>query len=278
MKKLLFLTMLLSALQVAQAQDTIVKWTFPHNSLGDTVQNSLNSLNSSRTIRAEGTSAISMKNGATNFAAQTTGWDNGMNSKNWNIRFQTTGYDHVQLSSKQSAGGTNGGPKDFKIQFKIGSTGTWADIAGGNVTLANDWITGVISNLDLPAACQNQSDIVFIRWMMTSNLDISLPAITPNGVSKIDDIVVTGMLITGLEAKNASKSLSTFPNPSTTTFTITTAKETSLLEIYNTNGQLVYKTIPENKTLTVEKTLPAGMYFIKATQDGKVNFIKHIVK
>ena len=278
MKKLLLLSMLLLVLQLAQAQDTIVKWTFPHNSLGDTVQNSLNSLNLTRTIRVEGTSTITMKNGATNYAAQATGWDNGMDSKNWNIRFQTTGYDHVQLSSKQSAGGTNGGPKDFKLQFKIGNTGTWADVPGGNVTLANDWTTGVISNLDLPAECQNQSNSVYIRWIMASNNDISLPAITPNGVSKIDDIIITGMLITGMRDRNETTGLSTFPNPSKSSFSIALLRETSLIEIYNSNGQLVYKAIPENEILPVTKSLPAGLYFIKATHDGKVNFIKHIVR
>jgi len=278
MKKLLLLSMLLLALHLTQAQDTIVKWTFPHNSLGDTVQNSLNSLNLTRTIRVEGTSTITMKNGATNYAAQATGWDNGMDSKNWNIRFQTTGYDHVQLSSKQSAGGTNGGPKDFKLQFKIGSTGTWADIPGGNVTLANDWTTGVISNLNLPAECQNQSNTVYIRWIMASNNDISLPAITPNGVSKIDDIIVTGMPLTGITDQKASEGISTFPNPSASTFSIATTRGTSLIEIYNTSGQLVYKIIPENEILLVDKSLPAGLYFIKATLEGKVNFTKHIVR
>jgi len=278
MKKLLLLMMLLPVLQLALAQDTIVKWTFPHNSLGDTVQNSLNSLNLTRTIRVEGTGTISMKNGATDYAAQATGWGNGMDSKNWNIKFKTTGYDHVTISSKQQAGGTNGGPKDFKLQFKIGSTGTWADVPGGNVTLANDWTTGVISNLDLPAECQNQSNSVYIRWIMASNTDVTLAAITPNGVSKIDDIIIAGMLITGLRDQKEAKGLNTFPNPSSASFSISLGKETSLVEIYNSNGQLVYKAIPENEILTVEKILPAGLYFIKAISNGKVSFVKHIVR
>jgi hypothetical protein len=278
MKKLLLFSILFSLFQFAQSQEEIVKWTFPNNLLSDTVQNGTNALNLTRTIRAEGTSSIIMKNGATNYAAQATGWDNGMDSKNWNIKFKTTGYNHVQLHSKQQAGGANGGPKDFKIQFKIGSTGTWTDVAGGAVSLGNDWTTGVISNLDLPAECQNQSNSVYIRWIMASNNDISLPAITSNGVSKIDDIFVTGMLITGLADQKAAKGLNTFPNPSTSAFSIAIEKTTSLLEIYNTNGQMVYKTIPEKEILTIEKDFPAGLYFIKATSNGKVSFAKHIVR
>ena len=275
-KKLLFSVLFLSSLMHLQAQDTIVKWTFSNNKLSDTIQDGTNALNLFRTLRVAGTSAINMKNGATNYAAQSTGWDNGMDSKNWNISFKTTAYEHIQLSSKQQSGDSYPGPKDFKLQYKLNSSGNWADIPGGTIELNNDW-TGV-SNIDLPAECQNQSDLVYIRWIMTSNTDIKGGTVAASGTSKIDDIIVTGMLITGLDNKNASRSLSTFPNPSTTTFTITTAKETSLLEIYNTNGQLVYKAIPGNKTLTVEKTLPAGIYFIKATQDGNVKLIKHIVR
>lgn len=270
--------MLLPVLQLARAQDTIVKWTFPHNSLRDTVQNSLNALNLTQVIRVEATSTITMKNGATNYAAQATGWDNGMDSKNWNINFKTEGYDHVTISSKQQAGGTNGGPKDFKLQFKIGNTGTWANVPGGNITLANDWTTGVISNLDLPAECQNQFNSVYIRWIMASNTDVTLAAITPNGVSKIDDIIVTGLLITGLADQKEEKGLNTFPNPSTSSFSISLGKESSLVEIFNSKGQVVYKAIPENDILNVEKILPAGLYFIKSTRDGKAKFIKHIVR
>lgn len=277
-KKLLLIAFLLPLFQFVQAQEEIVKWTFPNNKLGDTVQNSTNALNLLQVLRIEGAGPIVMKNGATDFAAQATNWDNGMDVKNWNIRFVTTGYDHVQLSSKQQAGGTNGGPKEYKLQYKAGSTTAWTDVPGGAVTSANNWTTGVISNLDLPAECQNQANLVYIRWIMASNTDISLPAITGAGISKIDDIFVTGMLITGLSGQKASPGLSSFPNPSTSAFSIDLAKKTSLIEIYNSNGQLVYKTVPENEILTVEKPLPAGLYFIKASQNSKVNLVKHIVK
>lgn len=275
-KTLLAVVFLYTLTQIVQAQEEIVKWTFPNNSVSDTVQNGTNALNLTRTIRVEGTSIISMKNGATNFAAQATGWDNGMDSKNWNIKFKTTGYDHVQISSKQQSGQSYPGPKDFKLQYKINSTGTWADVPGGTITLTNEW--NGVTNLDLPTECQNQSNSVYIRWIMTSNTDILGGIVAATGTSKIDDIIVTGMLITGLADQKEPKGLSTFPNPSLSTFSIATAIGTSLIEIYNSNGQLVYKTIPENEILTVEKALPAGMYFIKATSNGKVSFVKHIVR
>jgi hypothetical protein len=85
------------------------------------------------------------------------------------------------------------------------------------------------------------------------------------------------MLITGLSDQKEFKGLSTFPNPSVSAFSIAMARKTSLIEIYNIKGQLVFKTIPENEIETVDKPFPAGLYFIKAMQNGKVNLIKHIV-
>jgi hypothetical protein len=280
MKKLLLIVCLLPLFKFVQAQEEIVKWTFPNNTLSDTIQNGTNSLNLTSTLRIEGAGPITMTNGATNKAATASNWNDGMNIKNWNIRFLTTGYGQVKISSKQSAGGTNGGPVDFKIQYKIGSSGTWSDVRIDTVKLANNWTSGVISNLDLPAECQNQTDLVYIRWIMISNKDINpiTGSVTPTGISKIDDIVVTGMPITEMTDQKAVKGIFTFPNPSASAFSISTITGTSLIEIYNSNGQLVYKAIPENEILNVEKPLPAGLYFIKATQEGKVNFIKHIVR
>lgn len=278
MKKLLLIAVLLPLFYFVQAQEEIVKWTFPNNLITDTVQNSTNALNLNQAIRVVGAGPVTMKNGATTYAAQATNWDNGMNSKYWYIRFLTTGYGQVQISSKQSAGGTNGGPVDFKMQYKIGSNDNWADLTADTVKLANNWTSGVISNLNLPAECENQSELVYIRWIMVSNKDVSLPAITAAGVSKIDDIVVTGMPLTGITDQKASEGMFTFPNPSASMFSIATTRGTSLIEIYNTNGQLVYKIIPENEILLVDKSLPAGLYFIKTIQDGKINFTKHIVR
>ena len=278
MKRLLLLIFLLPVMQLAKAQEEIVKWTFPTGQLGDTVQNGTNQLNLTRTIRVEGTNSITMTNGQVSgdYAATATGWDNGMDLKNWNIKFKTTGYDQVKISSKQRAGGNNGGPKDFKLQYKIGSSGSWADIEGGSVTLANDWTTGVISNLDLPAECQNQSGSVYIRWIMTSNTDVLGGAVTPAGISKIDEIIVTGILLTGTDVTEVS-TLFSYPNPSSSEFTLTLPIGNNILDIFNSKGQLVYHTDSQDQILTVRPDLPSGLYFIKNTNGDKVQTIKHIV-
>jgi hypothetical protein len=278
MKKLLLVMILLPVLQLTQAQEEIVKWTFPNGQLGDTVQNGTNPLNLTQVISITGAGPITMTNGATNFAATATNWNDGMNTKYWMIKFKTTGYNNVKISSKQRAGGTNGGPRDFKMQYRQTLSGIWADVPGGEVTLGNDWFSGVIANLDLPADCQNQPDEVTIRWVMATNTDVNGGTVAATGISKIDDIIVTGILITGLNDEEQAQILGTYPNPSTSSFTVNLKDETSELEIFNSNGQSVYKIVPECTKVTVEKTFPAGLYFVKATSNGKVSLVKHIIK
>jgi hypothetical protein len=279
MKKLLLIMMLLPVFQLLKAQEELVKWTFPTGQLTDTVQNGTNPLNLTRTIRVEGAGPITMTNGVTagSYAATATNWNDGMDVKNWNVRFKTTGYDHVKISSKQRAGGSNGGPADFKMQYRLGSSGMWKDIPGGTVTLANDWFTGVVTDLELPAECQNQTTTVNIRWIMTTNNDVLGGSVAATGVSKIDDIIVTGMPITGVEERAAIQ-LSSFPNPSVSDFSIAIPGGTTGIEIYNNRGQMVYQAIPDKEVMSVENPLPAGIYVIKAVAKEKISSIKHIVR
>lgn len=43
------------------------------------------------------------------------------------------------------------GPRDFKVQYKIGSGGTWTDVTGSSVTVANNFTSGVLTDIALPA-------------------------------------------------------------------------------------------------------------------------------
>jgi len=271
---------LLPVFKLTQAQVEIAKWSFATGQLTDTVQNSTNVLNTGRTIRTEGSSAITLTNGQVtgDYAATATNWDNGIDSKNWNIKFKTTGYTNVKISSKQRSGGTNGGPRDFKLQYKIGSSGAWIDIPGGVVTLANNWTSGVITNLSLPNDCQNQSNSIYVRWIMTSNTDINGGNVTATGISKIDDIIVTGSVLTGLELNKPIATIRTYPNPSTSSFTIELGDNTSQVDIFNSNGKLVYSRISANKTFLIEKTLPSGMYLIKTIGKDRTYYTKHLIE
>ncbi len=70
--------------------------------------------------------------------------------------------------------------------------------------------------------------------------------------------------------------LSVFPNPSSSGFNITNpAGDGSEVEVvmYNMQGELVYSlriASPRGETIRLEPALPAGMYFIRATSNGRV--------
>ncbi len=150
--------------------------------------------NLSYDVRAENatagtTRAISSTTGATDLAATSADWDSGMEDKFWSCKFKADGYHNFKVSSKQFSDAT--GPKDFKIQYKIGNSGTWTDISGGSITVASDWTTGVAAEVALPVACDDPgSNSVYLRWIMTSNTDVSAGTVDAAGISKIDDILV----------------------------------------------------------------------------------------
>ena len=114
---------------------------------------------------------------------------------------------------------------------------------------------------------------------MTSITDVNplTGNVTAVGISKIDDIVVTGILSTGVNDIELQQ-FKTFPNPSTSSFSVSLPKGISSLEIYNNIGKLVYKTIPEKEIIIIGKSLPAGIYFVKATTNNGTQVIKHIIK
>ena len=177
------------AFHVMQGQVLLAKWTFPTGNPTDSLADGGLPVNLTMAIRTEGgTSAIDFsKNGATTKAAQATGWDNGAMTKYWVIRLNTVGYEMLKLSSKQQTGGNNPGPRDFMVQYRIGTTGTWADVPNSTMITANNWSSALLDSIDLPEPCKNQSSL-YLRWIMTTNINSTGGTLTSNGINKIDDI------------------------------------------------------------------------------------------
>lgn len=164
----------------------LAEWTFPTSGTTVTPDAGI-AANLSRTLSTVGgTSAIGDVTGVTTRAATASTWTSGNNTKYWMIDFTTLGYGGITLSSVQRSSGS--GPRDFKVQYRIGTGGTWTDVTGGSVTLADNWTTGVVSGLALPAECDNEAQ-VFVRWIMTSNSGVSA-TLAAAGTSRIDNIVV----------------------------------------------------------------------------------------
>jgi len=121
---------------------------------------------------------------ADGIAASTTWQDATTIDKYWITTFSTIGFTDLTVTSKQR--GSNTGPKYFKIQYKVGASGTWADVADGTIVVLNDtYVSGVKENLPLPSDMSNQAE-VSLRWICTSTESINGSPVVAAGVNRLD--------------------------------------------------------------------------------------------
>lgn len=281
MKKTISLfTAFLASLMLFSQADTLVMWSFSSGELSDTLAEVASELNVGKYIFTDGgVSAISMKNGYETSAAQATDWEDGIDIKAWQISVNTTGYTELLISSLQTAGGSDPGPRDFKIQYKEGEDGNWVDVENGTVTVANDWVTGVVNNLPLPAVCEDH-ELIYIRWVVTSNMDIYGNDLLSSGKGKIDNILLTG---TGSSAVNewlADQSFCIYPNPFSTDCWIESSHAMDVIEIIDQHGQVLLTEKPVQPTAHIHiEDMPCGIYFLRITnRDHNIPVIRKIVK
>ena len=267
---------LLFSLFTVRSQTLIVEWNFPDAS-ADLVADGGIPENLSREISTEGgTSAIDFKTGYTGKAAQASGWDNGNGIKCWVVEFTTQGYDQLTISSKQISGGTNPGPRDFTIQFRVGIEGSWADVPGSAIITANDWTTGVVENLALPAECADE-DLIFLRWVMTSDTNSAGGILEPTGISKIDDIVVLGQPASGLDERNI-QCFSFWPNPATNRISVVCEDPGTEIAISDMSGKMILReaSITE-KTVIDISFLTRGIYFVRITDSKGITYTRKLL-
>ncbi len=264
-----------------QGQVLLAKWTFPTGNPTDSLADGGLSWNLDKAIHTEGgTSAIDFtKNGFTTKSAQATGWDNGAMSKCWVVSVNTAGYDQLKLSSKQQSGGNNPGPRDYKVQYRIGTTGAWEDVPNSTIITANDWTTGALDNIDLPMSCYSQG-LVFLRWIMTTNTNSTGGTVTAGGINKIDDIYITGELFIGINDQSAPITFNITPNPSKGPVTITSPAMIKNLEIIDMSGRIVYSDQEVNRlNVTLREGFATkGSYFIRIrNNEGKTGIRKVVI-
>lgn len=125
-----------------------------------------------------------------NPSISSTQWNDGENSKYWIVELSTLNYGDINLSSKQRS--SNTGPRDFKVQYRIGTQGSWTEIENSDITVSNDFDSGVLTEIDLPAASNNKA-FLFIRWIMTSNTSVNEGEVASGGTSRIDEISIKGI-------------------------------------------------------------------------------------
>ena len=176
----------------ANTQSNIAAWTFPSSWAAATgiapIADIANANNTSATItQSSGTvTAGDGSGGVGTYAISGASWYSNPN-KYWEIQVNTLGYRNVKVSSKLFSTA----PKDFKLQYKIGSAGTYADVDNGAFVCASNWTTGVLSNLALPVACDNATS-VYLRWVNYTNIDYNTGVAMVGGTARLDDIYITG--------------------------------------------------------------------------------------
>ncbi|MCD8508781.1 MAG: discoidin domain-containing protein [Bacillus sp. (in: Bacteria)] len=120
-------------------------------------------------------------------AINSNGWD-AEGDNYWLIEVETVGYKNITLSSRQF--GSNTGPRDFQVQYSLDNK-TWVDVEGAEVTVANNWNSGIVDNVLLPEEVENQ-EVVYVRWLNTSNVSINGGTVGSGGTNRMDDIFLTG--------------------------------------------------------------------------------------
>lgn len=268
------LLVILSSFMVT-GQEIIAAWTFPTGTSADSLADQGISTSIIKTFSSVGTSAIDFtKNGFTTKAAQATGWDSGMDKKYWMIVFSSLEYDSLTISSKQQSGGNNPGPRDWRVQYRIGFIGSWTNIPDTRLTCLNDWTTGVLENVPLPDECSDK-DTIYIRWIMKSDTSSAGAIVLSNGIAKIDDIVVRGVKKGASVTESAlSDEIEIFPNPTGGLINIISDNLSgSEISISGPDGKvIIQELVMENNKQFDLSWLTPGIYFIRVENAGKVDY------
>ncbi|PRY87131.1 T9SS-dependent choice-of-anchor J family protein [Mongoliibacter ruber] len=193
---LLFQLLMLLFVQVNAQTEVIAGWTFDAievserefadlgnaNNTGENAQ-IINPVNINFTTYVQGTG------GSGTFAKNSNGWqDAATTEKYWQVKVNTLDFENLSVSSKQQS--SNTGPKEFRIDYSLDGT-NWTTIPESSFDVANNFVTGTVASLAIPAAASNQAEL-FIRWIATSNVSVNGGIIAFGGTNRIDDILIEG--------------------------------------------------------------------------------------
>jgi len=186
MNKLLHFVLLMQICFTISAQDTLVAYKFNvTNSNAPTIANSLNT--GDLLIRESAyTSSYTYPVGSGTYSLTSGGWVNAMStSGGYYTMFSSIGKKNIVVSSMQKSSYT--GPRDFKLQYRVGISGTWADVIPDTIKCsAYSFMLGRVNLASLPVICNNKPD-VYLRWVVVSNKNATGGLIDTNGNSSIDN-------------------------------------------------------------------------------------------
>ncbi len=232
--------------------------------------------NLTHTVSKTSTGATSYITGTpSGYILASSGWDNGANTKAWEISVDASNYHSLTLSSSQAS--SSAGPKNFKVQYRIGA-GNWIDLQNTNMVMTNS-LSQQLNKVALPSDCNNQGQ-VGIRWVMADNTSVGNNQVTAGGLSKIDNIQVQGILgqgTTGID--NVHLAATTFPNPFSSDLTVSAESPIKNITVYDITGKTILN-IPvnlENSKNIGTSNFAKGYYLIKVTDaNNNVSTIKTV--
>ena len=138
----------------------------------------------------------------------------------------------------------------------------------------DNWTAGALTDIVLPEEFQNPGTInLFIRWIMTDNEAVNGSDVTEMGISKIDDIIITGEDASGFETELYNSKLMVYPNPSTDYFIVESSRNVENINLYNIHGQLV---LNASHSFTGQVTIPLndlskGIYFVEVKIQNEIS-------
>jgi 2',3'-cyclic-nucleotide 2'-phosphodiesterase (5'-nucleotidase family) len=174
---ILLLAMLVPNVSANTAPVSLVKWDFSKGN--NLVATSGVPANVDKALTVSGTAVTTYSGGPTTGinVPSATPWTSA--TVYWAVSLSTKGYENITLSSKQQS--SNTGPRDFKVQYSLDNS-TWTDVS--TVTVANNWTSGVLTNVALPSEAANK-DVVYVRWLKSSGTAANGSPIAAAGTSRI---------------------------------------------------------------------------------------------
>jgi len=198
------------------------------------------------------------------------GWNNGANTACWKTSVSTKKHTEIKVSSIQTASST--GPSDFKLQYKIGAAGTYADITNAAIEVPNGG-KGVLTRVSLPATCENQT-AVFLRWIMTSNISARhYDDVQAGGKGRVEKILITGLAYNQPPVLDPMSEQNVFENDSLI-FTVTADDPVDGDPVTITAENLPTGALFSNGVFTWNHAVPVGAYAVTFTatdKDGSVS-------
>jgi len=210
--------------------------------------------------------------GAGTFAPNSNTWDQA-GDKYWMVTISSANYENLKVSSKQM--GSNTGPRDFQIEYSTDGL-TWVPVGAPIVVLNDLFTSGVVDGLDLPSACNNQAALM-VRWLNTSNVSINGGTVGSAGTNRIDDILITGHLIT-VSVPEFASDVKVYPNPSNGQFVIETDNNWTMM-VYDITGRIVAsQQITKGSNDINLLGQPSGLYMVRLFNKEQTQTIRIVIE